>query len=146
MTDMQKSRILNLRRQGCSFTDIADEVGIPRNTVKTFCRRSQVQVCEAFKDTGKQDYKENKELSTHCKHCEKPIMQIPKQKPRHFCDGDCRSAYWKAHRDQMCRTAFNPVVCAYCGATFDDGGHKSRKYCCHACYIAGRFGKAVAAV
>ena len=146
MTDMQKSRILSLRRQGLSFTDIADEVGISRNTVKTFCRRSQVQVCEAFKDTGKQNNKEQKEPSTHCKHCKKTIKQIPKQKPREFCDTDCRCAYWKANRGQMQRAAFNPVVCARCGVTFDDGGHKNRKYCCHACYIISRFGKAVAAL
>ena len=39
MTTEQKNQIAQLRKAGKSLTQIADETGIPRNTVKTFCRR-----------------------------------------------------------------------------------------------------------
>ena len=40
MTPDEKSRLTDLRKAGRSYTEIADALGISKNTVKTFCRRN----------------------------------------------------------------------------------------------------------
>ena len=40
MTIFQKEIILQLRYQGASYSEIAKAVGLPRDTVKSFCRRN----------------------------------------------------------------------------------------------------------
>ncbi len=40
MTPEEKSRLTGLRRAGRSYTEIADALGITKNTVKTFCSRN----------------------------------------------------------------------------------------------------------
>ena len=39
MTPDEKSRLTVMRKAGRSYTEIADELGISKNTIKTFCRR-----------------------------------------------------------------------------------------------------------
>jgi len=41
LTHIQKREILHLRGQGLDYARIADAVGLPKNTVKTFCWRNQ---------------------------------------------------------------------------------------------------------
>ena len=137
MTANQKQRILELHRQGRTYSEIADTLGVPKNTVKTFCWRSQKSVCDASKETG---IKEHKETKNQCEHCGKSLHQQPKQKPRRFCCDDCRLAWWKENRDSLNRKAVYHLVCSCCDKNFESYGNKARKYCCHACYIAARFG------
>ena len=40
MTPEEKSRLTTMRKAGSSYTEIADALGISKNTVKTFCRRN----------------------------------------------------------------------------------------------------------
>ena len=40
MTPDEKSRLIAMRKAGRSYTEIADELGISKNTIKTFCRRN----------------------------------------------------------------------------------------------------------
>ena len=40
MTVEQKRKIEELRRQGMGYCTVAKQVGLPSNTVKTFCRRN----------------------------------------------------------------------------------------------------------
>lgn len=42
MTDDQKQKIETLRRQGIGYCTVAKRVGLPANTVKTFCRRNNL--------------------------------------------------------------------------------------------------------
>ncbi len=40
MTPEEKSQLFAMRKAGSSYTEIADALGISKNTVKTFCRRN----------------------------------------------------------------------------------------------------------
>ena len=40
MTAAQKQRIESLRGKGESYAAIADDLGIPENTIKSYCRRN----------------------------------------------------------------------------------------------------------
>lgn len=135
MTGEQKQRIQDMRLQGTAYSQIADTLGLSVNTVKSFCRRINLNACDASNETGNEENKE------HCKHCGKRLIQKEKQKPKTFCGNDCRYAWWNSHRQQMNRKAVHRLTCAYCGRTFDSYGGKNRKYCGHSCYIADRFGR-----
>ena len=51
MTDPQKKRIVKLRQQGFGYAAIASELRIPVGTVKTFCRRNNLQAGDLATDT-----------------------------------------------------------------------------------------------
>jgi endogenous inhibitor of DNA gyrase (YacG/DUF329 family) len=120
MNNEQRECALSLRKQGLSNAAIAKQMSLSANTVKSFCRRHAAK-------------------KLLCRNCGKPLTQAPKQKPRSFCSGGCRSRWWGAHRDQVKKKAFYRIVCACCGKEFDSYGNKNRKYCCHPCYIRDRF-------
>ncbi|MBQ7184897.1 MAG: helix-turn-helix domain-containing protein [Clostridia bacterium] len=42
MTDLEQRKIIILRSEGKSYNDIADELNMSVNTVKTFCRRNRL--------------------------------------------------------------------------------------------------------
>jgi len=137
MTNIQKQRIQDMRRQGVVFSQIADTLGLSANTVKSFCRRNNLNACNASNATGNN---ENKEL---CKNCGKKLKQTPKTKPKTFCCDKCRFAFWNRHNNQINRDSLHRLTCARCGGDF--GSHdKHRKYCRHACYIAHRFDRSPA--
>lgn len=129
MTEEQKIKIRILREQNLTFTKIAEQTGISRNTIKSFM----------YRETTKNEALQNKDV---CLHCGKILSQLPKTKPRKFCCESCRTAYWNTHRhlSKHNNTAF--IVCAYCGKSFHSNGRKNRKYCCRRCYINARFGEA----
>jgi hypothetical protein len=120
MNNEQRRRAAEMRKQGLSGGAIARELSLSVNTVKSFLRR-----------------REAKKLL--CRNCGEPLTQIPKRKPKTFCSAECRLTWWKSHREQMNGKAFYRFTCAYCGREFESYGNKTRKYCCHPCYIKDRF-------
>jgi IS30 family transposase len=124
MTVLQKEQIKALRGQGLSYLEIADKVGIPKNTVKTFCRRNAVKAVTASDET------KNKDCEDLCLQCGRPLNKTRSTKK--FCRDACRLAYHKANREPS-------AVCAHCGEKFDNNGNNKRKFCSTACYIADRF-------
>lgn len=58
MTDLQKKRITKLRQQGFGYTVIATELKIPVGTVKTFCRRNNLQAGDLASDTQPENISE----------------------------------------------------------------------------------------
>ena len=46
MTDEQKKQIVSLRSRGVSYTDIASNLQLSRDTVKSYCRRHGVSTVE----------------------------------------------------------------------------------------------------
>lgn len=46
MTDMERSRIVELQHQGYGYKKISAITGLPLNTVKSFCARHPVQIKE----------------------------------------------------------------------------------------------------
>lgn len=122
MTEIQKYEILRLREKNVSFTAIAEQMGISRNTIKSFCRRRE-QTLSMESDFNR------------CTQCGNPLIQIPHTKTKRFCNKKCRVTYWNNNR-----TAIN-AVCAYCGKGFYNRGIKSRKYCSVKCYTTARWGE-----
>ena len=130
MMDEQKEKISRFRRMGKSYAEIGKELGIPRDTVKSFCRRNRL----ASADISVIDHRHR------CRECGSVIEQRPKRKTRVFCSKACREKWWKEHPEQLCRKAVYEFTCANCGKTFTAYGNRKRKYCSHECYIAARFG------
>ena len=128
MTEKEKIKVRYFRTEGLSYGAIANKLEIPVNTIKSFCRRNGL--------TGIA----SKEPITLCYQCNKRLERKDGRKPQKFCSEECRRAWWKAHPELITRKAYYSITCAYCGEEFRSYGNRKRKYCCHACYIAARFG------
>lgn len=126
MTNEHKDRIAEMRRQGCTYANIAEILLISENTIKTYCRRARLAK-DALKTTPV------------CKQCGRPIEIKDKYKARQFCTDKCRAAWWYANHSGKSRTEYH-LTCSNCGQPFVSAGNKARKYCSHQCYIAARFG------
>ena len=130
MTGEQKEKIIRFRSQGFGYAEISRELGISRNTVKSFCRRNGLMISDNNPPLDKD----------RCRECGKPIMQQKKKKRRIFCCKSCREKWWTQHAGRINRKAVYTFTCAGCGRSFTAYGNKNRKYCSHSCYIADRFG------
>lgn len=127
MTDLQRDQIKQMRLQGISYAKISQQLDLPDNTVRSFCRRNGLG--------------EKPKNTVNCKQCGKHIEIVPKQKPRLFCSTACRAAWWNGHLENVNRKAFYSFTCANCGKAFTAYGNKERKYCNHRCYLDHRFGR-----
>lgn len=133
MTNEQRIKITNLRHQGYGYTAIANAVGLSKDSVKAYCRNHGLAGEVASAHTLA-------EVSADgCLNCGTPIIQRPKVKKRKFCCSDCRISWYKANPDRLNLKAMYEYVCPTCGKHFSAYGNSHRKYCSHACYIAGRF-------
>lgn len=130
MTNEQKNMIEAYRRKGVGYKQIAKELGMSPNSVKSYCRRNHL---------SNEDLKRNED-ETFCEQCGKTIQQVKGRKRKRFCSDKCRNSWWNAHLDLVKRKAIYEYICPTCGKTFSVYGNAKRKYCSHACYLAGRFG------
>lgn len=121
MTDEQKARILQLHAMGMGYTAIGREMGIKRDTIKSFISRNK-----------------NALPTTRCDFCGRKIVQIPKQKPKRFCSDQCRMRWWSSHQEEINRKAYHTFTCNYCGKEFTVYGKKDAKYCSVECYGKAR--------
>jgi endogenous inhibitor of DNA gyrase (YacG/DUF329 family) len=126
VTEYQKTRIMDMRVKGYRYSRISDILGVPINTVKSFCLRVGI-----VQDTKIQQ--------GACPHCGKPLISVSGTKPKRFCDERCRYAWWNAHREELNRKSAAHIVCAHCGITFAAYSGTNRKYCSHHCYITARY-------
>ena len=124
MTNDKKAKIIAMRKSGLSYAQIAEDLSISINTIKTFCRRNR-----NITDSG----------IAVCKQCGAKIKIQDKCKPKQFCSDRCRAAWWYANNGKR-KTEYH-LQCANCGREFVSVGSKARKYCSHECYIAARFSK-----
>lgn len=127
MTMRQEGQIVHMRRMGNSYRQIADELGVPLSTVKSFCRRKGVAA-----ETG----------ISRCECCGVEIEQSEHHRTKRFCSDTCRTRWWSAHRHLLNSTSKVLLHCLHCGREFTDYASTGRKYCCHECYIKARFGGA----
>ena len=127
MTDEQKQKLILLRRSGDGYGQIAAALGISINTVKSFCRRHGLAA--EVKGSG-------------CEQCGKAVSQNPGRKRKRFCCDACRNKWWNSHLELVKRKAMYTFTCPGCGKEFSIYGNSHRKFCCHECYIAYRFGGA----
>ena len=131
MTIFQKEKILQLRYQGASYSEIAKAVGLPRDTVKSFCRRNAA---------NNSDVTITEPDLNGCRECGKALVQISGRKQRIFCSKECREKWWHTHPEKIRQRAVYTFTCPQCGKTFTAYGNRHRKYCSHRCYICDRFG------
>lgn len=134
MTDTQKDRIRQMKADGFGYIKIARELGLPENTVKSFCRREGLN---AAADTAGLPVDGEKGI---CLCCGVQVKQNPGRKMKKFCSDKCRNKWWNSHQDRVKRRAHYEFVCACCKKPFTAYGNAGRKYCSHACYVADRFG------
>jgi len=121
-----KQAIETLRRDGLSYAAIARKLNMNLNTVKSYCRRHEL------------DAKSMSEVKKHCKQCGKKLV-IDKQRDKKFCSDPCRSTWWGKHRLEANYFAINPIqACRQCGKEFHNGGNRTRIYCSTACYGTSR--------
>ena len=86
MTNEQKIRILRLHAMGMGYAAIGKEMGIKRDTIKSFISRNK-----------------NALLTTRCDFCGRKIVQVPKQKPKRFYSDQCRMKWWSSHQEEINR-------------------------------------------
>ena len=132
MNDLQKSKITDLRSSGMSYAEIAENLGLSRDTVKSFCRRNNLAA-----ETHKQQITNSDDL---CRECGKHLTQTEGKKKRVFCCKECREKWWHSHPEQIHQRAVYEFVCPNCNSSFKAYGNRKRKYCSHECYISDRFG------
>ncbi len=126
MTDQQRRQILTLKAKGLTVAAIADAVGIPAGTVKSFCSRNKDIPLPDPPQTG----------TDACVYCGKPIEPLTGRYARRFCDRSCYIRWWHAQGNHK-RTAYEKV-CACCGKPFTVFTRKAQKYCSAACYQDAR--------
>lgn len=139
MTEEQKIQIINLRNEGYSYGQIADELNISINTIKSFCRRNDITDKKLKEEAS--EYKEILEDKQYdnCKNCGDKLENNHQGKARKFCSEDCRRSWWKENKDKHNKKAFYKLTCQGCGTKFESYGNKDRKFCTHDCYIEHRF-------
>lgn len=125
MIAAQAEQISHMRRMGNSYGRIADALGLPLNTVKSFCRRRGIT--------------EKAEVSL-CEYCGAEVGQTEHRKTKRFCSDACRMHWWSKHRHLLGGASRVAHHCLNCGREFTDYSTAGRKYCCHECYINARFG------
>lgn len=134
MTEQQKQAIIALRKKGLGYKLVSKYLGISLESVKAYCRRVGA--------TGRANTNYGRKTMQDidiCKNCGAILVQRQKMKRRMFCCDSCRQEWWNSHPDAVDRKAYYTFVCANCGKEFSAYGNKTRKYCCHECYIQTRF-------
>ena len=120
MTNEEIKKISVLQRQGKGYKAIADTLGLPVNSVKSWCRRHPLD-----------------DATGHCQQCGAPIHQTPHKRQRKFCDSACRIAWWNAHPEDRIKKPAYDHTCAFCGQPFSSERAGS-KYCSTRCFADAR--------
>ena len=131
MTDNQKQQITAMRESGNGYKRIAQAIGLSENTVKSFCKRNNVNTSGCAVSLPSENA---------CKCCGKKVPQVQGRKQKKFCSDHCRMKWWNSHLDLVNRKANYEFVCPVCKSSYTAYGNKNRKYCSHECYIEDRFG------
>ncbi len=137
MTEKQKTQITDMKGEGYGYVKISQMLGLSENTVKSFCRRKKL--------TGRTDAVSHRAVPVRdgqhfCLCCGAEVAQTPGRKEKKFCSDKCRNKWWNSHLDRVNHKAVYEFICLYCKKPFTAYGNAGRKYCCHACYVADRFG------
>lgn len=126
MTKSEREQVAELQRKGYGYKKISSALGLPRNTVKSYCSRHPVQ---------KNDFAESGGL---CRNCKKALTQTPHKRQKQFCSDVCRIAWWNAHPELVKRKAYYTLTCAHCGKQFESYGNSHQRFCSRDCYAQFR--------
>ncbi len=131
MTEKERDAIERMRQSGLSYQQIADNLSIRKEAVRSFCRTHGIAPSEDTTDRPV------------CPVCGRPLKQ-PEEKGRRrrFCSDGCRTEWWKSHPSEKGYDIARMHVyrCVKCGKLFRGYESADRKYCSHECYISHRFG------
>lgn len=116
MTKTERERLEQLRRSGISPRSIAEELHIPLETIRTYCKRHPLQ-----------------ESADYCPVCAKRLVHTAHRRKKRFCSDSCRRAWWKAHPEALKRKQPYHCVCHNCGTAFDTHRPEA-SFCSMACY------------
>ena len=135
MTDQQSTQITNMRESGLGYSTIANQIGLPKECVKSYCRTHGL--------TGRRSssHVDKEAGSNTCRTCGRYLQHAPGKRKKQYCSDACRMDWWNAHQDKVKRKAYYSFTCAECGKTFSSYGNAKRVYCSHSCYITARFSK-----
>ena len=100
---MKSSKSKGFKSKGTAIKKIAIMLGLPINTVKSYCRR----------------HSQNENASTYengfCKNCGTPVKQLPNRKEKKFCSDKCRIDWWLKHVAEHKTKTQQEVKCRLCG-------------------------------
>ena len=98
MTPEEKSSLSAMRKAGRSYTEIAAELGISKNTVKTFCRRNGLTPEVESKPV---EVTPSPATDRLCPQCGRPVIQPECRKQKKFCSDTCRNRWWNSHMNMV---------------------------------------------
>ena len=123
MTNDERKRIERLRKNGNSFSRIAEITGLSKDSIRMYCSRNNIVI--------------GKSSNSCCQQCGKELItNTGKGRKALFCSSNCRIIYWRKMKE---KDRNYTKVCACCGSKFFSY-RRDRKYCSHECYIKARFG------
>lgn len=123
MDAKQKEEIAHLRMQGMTYEQVAKQLQLSVNTVKSYCQRNQLG--------GRKSTDSNKHF---CKQCGIELKQTPHRKLKKFCSNKCRMKWWNGHPEKLHRKSEQSIVCPICENVFFAYASANRKYCSRECY------------
>lgn len=121
MDKKTKNEIINLRKDGKGYGEIASITGVSKNTIVSLLRRSSIE--------DSQDI---------CPVCGKPLMQTKGHRQKKYCSDECRMEWWKEHHEDLNLKAYHTCKCNCCGKEFISYSRSTRRYCSTECYQASR--------
>ena len=129
MTDIQRRLIEKLRGEGYGYTAVADKVGMPKETVKSYCRYHNLN--------GKRAKGSETRISKKCLFCGNDLTMTPHKRLKKYCSDTCRMAWWNSHPEKVNRKKMYEHICLLCGNTFMSK-NSNQKFCCRSCYSISR--------
>ena len=124
MTKRQKNSVQALRTIGWTYAKIAETIGIPMDTVKSFCYRQKVAIQKTHDADG----------NPLCRHCSKRLYQNTRGRSRSFCNDRCRYEWWNRYRPLLGSESTVTLTCHRCKSQFSAYAFQNRKYCSVDCY------------
>jgi len=126
----QEMHIIALRKAGVGYRKIAEEMGLPRDTVRYFCKTHDL--AGVGKDIAEEPV---------CLQCGGKLPPTQRGRHRKFCSDQCRWKWDHIHSEDNPRPtgARETISCACCGRAMLTYKSKKRRYCSHECYIRDRF-------
>lgn len=121
MNQYIKNEIARLQNEGKNYKEISAILGLPQNTVKSYCYRNPIKSVKYF-----------------CKQCGAEIVQQHNRKEKKFCSDSCRMKWWNSNTDKINHKKVNKIICKICYKHFESYGNKKRKFCSRACYFKSK--------
>lgn len=131
MDTQQNQIILQMRKQNMTYAEIADYLGLPLNTVKSFYYRSR----SPNNNTASNVYEPDSIDTSLCRNCGTLLDQPARGRRKVFCNDKCRYSWWNRHRQKK----VYHLICGHCGREFISIGNKRRRFCGRECYLLSRY-------